>query len=138
MVSFTLSNIGSQVFAINAVSDAQLSQYKANAASGNGATATSFGSDWSTPAYPSPTTTVTTTVTIGGAATPITYAPLPGDISLAPNPQPVEHPVDVGLNGLTFTPSIVQAAVGDVIVFSFHPPNHSGEKRLMASTYFYH
>jgi plastocyanin len=33
--------------------------------------------------------------------------------------------VDVGLNGLTFTPNAVSAALGDVVDFHFHPKNHS-------------
>lgn len=35
------------------------------------------------------------------------------------------HSVDVGLNGLTYTPNTITAAVGDIITFTFHPKNHT-------------
>lgn len=35
------------------------------------------------------------------------------------------YDVDVGLNGLTFTPSAIAAQTGDSVVFHFHPKNHS-------------
>lgn len=33
--------------------------------------------------------------------------------------------IDVGENGLAFTPDTVTAKVGDVLSFNFHPINHS-------------
>jgi len=35
------------------------------------------------------------------------------------------HQVDVGLNGLAFTPNTVTAAIGDIVNFNYHPKNHS-------------
>lgn len=36
-----------------------------------------------------------------------------------------DHLVDVGLNGLAFTPNQITANLGDLITFVFHPKNHS-------------
>lgn len=33
--------------------------------------------------------------------------------------------IDVGQNGLSFTPNTVTAAVGDILEYHFHPPMHS-------------
>ncbi|KAJ7503374.1 hypothetical protein B0H11DRAFT_1853583 [Mycena galericulata] len=38
---------------------------------------------------------------------------------------PVTHVIQVGLNGLTYTPSNITAAVGDIVTFEFHPKNHT-------------
>ncbi|KAJ7291547.1 hypothetical protein C8J57DRAFT_1587861 [Mycena rebaudengoi] len=38
---------------------------------------------------------------------------------------PVDHLVRVGLDGLTYTPSSISAAVGDTVTFEFHPNNHT-------------
>jgi len=35
------------------------------------------------------------------------------------------HGVDVGENGLAYTPNTVNASVGDTVLFNFHPINHS-------------
>lgn len=42
-------------------------------------------------------------------------------------PEPVEHRVEVGLNGLNFTPPFLSANIGDTVTFVFHPKNHTGE-----------
>jgi plastocyanin len=41
--------------------------------------------------------------------------------------------VDVGLNGLAFTPTSITAAVGDIVNFVFHPKNHSVTQSLFTS-----
>ncbi|KAJ7505641.1 hypothetical protein B0H11DRAFT_1850878 [Mycena galericulata] len=38
---------------------------------------------------------------------------------------PVTHVIQVGLNGLSYTPSNITAAVGDIVTFEFHPKNHT-------------
>lgn len=38
---------------------------------------------------------------------------------------PTTHTVEVGQNGLKFTPDVTTAAVGEMVVFNFHPGNHS-------------
>ncbi|KAF7297760.1 RmlC-like cupin [Mycena kentingensis (nom. inval.)] len=35
------------------------------------------------------------------------------------------HTIQVGANGLTFTPSNITADIGDVVIFEFHPKNHT-------------
>ncbi|KAJ7211089.1 hypothetical protein C8J57DRAFT_1097770 [Mycena rebaudengoi] len=40
-------------------------------------------------------------------------------------PAPIDHLVRVGLDGLTYTPSSISAAVGDTVTFEFHPKNHT-------------
>jgi plastocyanin len=66
-------------------------------------------------------------VTAGNAtAYTTTYASYPDSVDPTPNPAPVEHVVDVGVDGLTYTPAFVQAAVDDVVVFTFHNKNHTG------------
>ncbi|CAK5269003.1 unnamed protein product [Mycena citricolor] len=42
-----------------------------------------------------------------------------------PSATRMTHLIKVGANGLTFTPSNIQAAVGDKISFEFHPKNHT-------------
>lgn len=37
----------------------------------------------------------------------------------------VGHQVAVGLGGLVYSPSTVQAAIGDTVSFNFHPLDHS-------------
>ncbi|KAJ7217292.1 Cupredoxin [Mycena pura] len=36
-----------------------------------------------------------------------------------------DHVIQVGLNGLTYTPSNISAAVGDTVTFEFHQKNHT-------------
>jgi len=43
------------------------------------------------------------------------------------------HSVVVGESGLTFTPSQVTAAVGDIVSFEFHPKNHTLTQSTFAS-----
>jgi len=38
---------------------------------------------------------------------------------------PSIHTVAVGQNGLTFTPNVTKAAVGELVEFQFYPPNHT-------------
>jgi len=45
----------------------------------------------------------------------------------------VTHIVDVGKNGLTFTPNSTAAAIGDVVEFHFYPKNHTVTQTSFAS-----
>jgi len=42
-------------------------------------------------------------------------------------------PVDVGLNGLNFTPPTINVQPGDTVEFTFHPKNHSATQSSFAS-----
>lgn len=68
-------------------------------------------------ATPGPDGVVTLTSTV--TTTPSSAAP-------TPNPSPAVHVVTVGENGgLTYNPTSVQAAVGDIISFQFRSKNHT-------------
>lgn len=45
----------------------------------------------------------------------------------------VTHIVDVGKNGLAFTPNWTTAAVGDIVEFHYYPKNHSVVQTSFAS-----
>ncbi|KAF9487999.1 hypothetical protein BDN71DRAFT_1513466 [Pleurotus eryngii] len=55
-----------------------------------------------------------------------TYTSYDGMPPPTPAPQPVEHKITVGANGeFVFTPSNIQASVGDEVIFEFRPKNHT-------------
>ncbi|KAJ6520807.1 hypothetical protein DFH09DRAFT_1048263 [Mycena vulgaris] len=40
-------------------------------------------------------------------------------------PSPVKHIIKVGANGLNYTQPNITAAIGDIVIFEFHPKNHT-------------
>ncbi|KAL4256206.1 Cupredoxin [Pleurotus pulmonarius] len=99
----------------------------AGAASGGAASpaASSSVDTYVTPPAPK-WATATATVTQGQAVWTTTYTSYEGTPPPTPAPQPVEHRITVGANGeFVFTPSNIQASVGDKVVFEFRPKNHT-------------
>lgn len=44
----------------------------------------------------------------------------------SPAPQPMDHKITVGADGLlTYNPANISAAIGDTVTFEFHPKNHT-------------
>ncbi|KAF9500642.1 hypothetical protein BDN71DRAFT_1381513 [Pleurotus eryngii] len=122
------------VFAINPAPEGEARSFKAIhdlAIATNGTAAASAAAASSSPASSSADTyitppapewaTATATITQGQSLrrhTP-TYAATPAS-------QPAEHKITVNANGeFTFTPSNIQASVGDKVIFEFRPKNHT-------------
>ncbi|KAG6846020.1 hypothetical protein H0H87_011068 [Tephrocybe sp. NHM501043] len=53
------------------------------------------------------------------------FAPLSLGLALLPFVSAAVHDIQVGANGLTYTPEAISAAPGDQIVFHFHAKNHT-------------
>ncbi|KAJ8521926.1 hypothetical protein ONZ45_g1428 [Pleurotus djamor] len=121
------------VFAINPPSEGprtfQAFQELAIATNGtaqsSSAPASSSTDSYVTPAAPQ-WQTATATVTHGASVWTTTYTSYDGTPPPTPAPQPAQHVITVGADGqLAFSPSNIQAAVGDTVTFEFRPKNHT-------------
>ncbi|KAJ7159456.1 Cupredoxin [Mycena filopes] len=119
------------VFAINAPADPDphsFSNFQKLAEQLNG-TATASMPASSSDAYTTPPAqswaTATATVTDGASTWTTVYTSYAGTPAPTYAPTPMEHKILVGANGLTFTPSNISAAIGDTVLFEFHPKNHT-------------
>ncbi|KAF7367601.1 hypothetical protein MSAN_00823400 [Mycena sanguinolenta] len=70
--------------------------------------------------------TATATVTDGASTWTTVYTSYDGTPAptFAPG-GPVNHLIKVGIDGLSYTPSNISAAIGDTVTFEFHPKNHT-------------
>ncbi|KAJ8087996.1 hypothetical protein PM082_013547 [Marasmius tenuissimus] len=117
------------VFAINPPVEGDphsFSAFKALATQGNVTSTSATASSTDTFVTPPPQTwhTATATITHDGSTWVSTYTSYEGSAQPTFAPQPVNHKIDVGLNGLAFTPSNISAAIGDTVTFEFHPKAH--------------
>ncbi|KAK1235716.1 hypothetical protein PQX77_001045 [Marasmius sp. AFHP31] len=117
------------VFAINPPAEGDphsFSAFKALAMQGNATSTSAAASSTDTFVTPPPQTwhTATATITHGESTWVSTYTSYEGSAQPTFAPQPVNHKIDVGLNGLAFTPSNISAAIGDTVTFEFHPKAH--------------
>ncbi|KAF8140788.1 hypothetical protein K438DRAFT_1636972 [Mycena galopus ATCC 62051] len=121
------------VFAINAPADPapnSFSAFQALAMQLNGTGSTSASASASAPAATTPApqswATATATVTDNGSTWTTVYTSYDGTPAptFAPG-GPVNHLIQVGIDGLSYTPSNISAAIGDTVTFEFHPKNHT-------------
>ena len=116
------------VFAINPPADPNprsFQAFKALAMGQNGSGSSSTTSTLTTPPTPH-WTSATATVTFGGSVYTTTYTSYDGTPPPTPAPQPVEHKIVVGDNGvLNYDPPNISASIGDTVTFEFHPKNHT-------------
>ncbi|KAF7426398.1 hypothetical protein PC9H_008766 [Pleurotus ostreatus] len=123
------------VFAINPAPEGEARSFKAfrdlaiaingTAAASSASPASSSADTYVTPPAPK-WATATATITQGQSVWTTTYSSYDGTPPPTPAPQPAEHKITVGANGeFTFTPSNIQASVGDKVIFEFRPKNHT-------------
>ncbi|KAK6984140.1 Cupredoxin [Favolaschia claudopus] len=73
-----------------------------------------------------PWSTVTATITHDGSTFASAYTSYEGTPAPTYAPGgPVNHVVKVGVDGLSFSPSNISAAISDTVTFEFHPKNHT-------------
>ncbi|KAH9475538.1 putative GPI-anchored cupredoxin [Psilocybe cubensis] len=119
------------VFAINPPADPSprsFSAFKALAIAQNGTASSSTGSaPASTFTTPPPPVwqTATATVTFNNSVYTTTYTSYDGTPPPTPTANPVDHRIQVGENGLTYTESNITASIGDTVTFEFHAKNHT-------------
>ncbi|KAJ7270003.1 Cupredoxin [Mycena haematopus] len=117
------------VFAINAPADPDphsFSAFQALAMQLNGTGSASAPPPSSTTPPPQSWATATATVTDAGSTWTTIYTSYDGTPAptFAPG-GPVNHLIKVGIDGLSYTPSNISAAIGDTVTFEFHPKNHT-------------
>ncbi|KAL0575068.1 hypothetical protein V5O48_006913 [Marasmius crinis-equi] len=116
------------VFAVNPPpegNEKSFSAFKALAMKSN-ATSSTTSSATDTWVTPPPQTwhTATATITHDASTWTSTYTSYEGSAQPTFAPQPVVHKITVGLGGLIFNPPNISAAIGDQVVFEFHPKAH--------------
>ncbi|KAJ7076128.1 Cupredoxin [Mycena crocata] len=102
---------------LNGTGDASLSQ-----------TATATPTDgWDSYTAPPAQTWATATATVSNGASTWTtvYSSYDGTPQPTYAPAPMNHVIQVGINGLNYSPSNISAAIGDTVTFEFHPKNHT-------------
>ncbi|KAJ7435563.1 RmlC-like cupin [Mycena latifolia] len=117
------------VFSINAVESgpnnfAAFQQIARNSGNASSVSATYTQKPYSTPA-PQSWATATATVTQGTSKWTTVYTSYAGSSAPTYAPSPVRHVIQVGADGLNFTPSNISASIGDIVTFEFHPKNHT-------------
>ncbi|KAJ6459572.1 Cupredoxin [Mycena sanguinolenta] len=122
------------VFAINAPADPDphsFSAFQALAEQLNGtgsASASASASATATTTEPPAQSWAIATATITDGASTWTSVYTSYDGTPAPTfapGGPVNHLIQVGIDGLSYTPSNISAAIGDTVTFEFHPKNHT-------------
>ncbi|KAJ7885757.1 hypothetical protein B0H14DRAFT_3082258 [Mycena olivaceomarginata] len=123
------------VFAINAPADPDphsftAFQNRAKQLNGTGSASSALPSSTATDAYTTPPAqswaTATATVTHDGSTWTSVYTSYEGTPSPTYAPgAPVNHIIQVGIDGLNYTQPNITAAIGDTVTFEFHPKNHT-------------